>query len=116
MKSDREIYCKITSDDLKNLPEDQKLSKLCSEASLNLSKLDNSSMLFRHRMERRINLMQRIHVTSDEKENCAKGWIEATRDFGPVLNTKFAKHTEDTALKLKFHLYSKIKPLLGLDL
>ena len=26
------------------------------------------------------------------------------------------KHTEDTALKLKFHLYSKIKPLLGLEL
>ena len=33
-----------------------------------------------------------------------------------LAHKKFAKHTEDTALKLKFHLYSKTKPLLGLDL
>ena len=33
----------------------------------------------------------------------------------PCLGHKFARHTEDTALKLKFHLYSKIKPPLGLE-
>ena len=40
----------------------------------------------------------------DEKEICAKGWIESDARFGPVLDIKFAKHTEDTALKLKLHL------------
>ena len=37
MTNDKETSCKITSEYLKKkLPEDQKLSKLCSEASLNL--------------------------------------------------------------------------------
>ena len=36
MMSDRETNCKITSEDLKKLPEDQKPSKWCSEAGLNL--------------------------------------------------------------------------------
>ena len=37
------------------LSEDQKLSRPCSEAGLR-SKLDNSSMLFRHQEEKEINL------------------------------------------------------------
>ena len=48
-----------------------------------------------------------------KKEKCAEGCIESDARFGPVSDIKFARHTEDTALKLKFHLYSKIKPRFG---
>ena len=48
------------------------------------------------------------------KETCAKGWIESDARFGPVSDIKVSKTHGSTALK--FHLYSKIKPLLGLEL
>ena len=61
------------------LPEDQKLSKLCSEASLNLVGAKNQIF------------MPRIHVTSSEKENCAKGWKESDARFGFVSDLKICK-------------------------
>ena len=41
---------------------------------------------------------------------------EAMHGLALSWTSRFAKPLEDTALKLKFHLYSKIKPLLGLEL
>ena len=99
------------------LSEDQKLSKLCSEAILNLSKLDNSSMLCHHRMERRINLYaENTRYLEMKRKIVQKDGSKAMHVLALSRTQKCARHTEDTALKLKFHLYSKIKPLLGLEL
>ena len=100
-----------------NISQDQKLSKLCSEASLNLIEVGQFFYAPPSPNGDKTQSLCREHtLPRDEKENCAKGWIESDARFGPVSDMKFAKHTEDTALKLKFLLYSKIKPLLGLEL
>ena len=72
------------------LSEDQKLSKLCSEAGLNLvevglffcafpvpGKLKNQSLCRDYALLR-----------DEEKGNCAKGWIRSNERFGPVLEVK----------------------------
>ena len=80
------------------------------------SKLDNYSMLFRHWMERRIDLFAETTRYLDMKRKIVqKGGSKAMHDWALSRTKKFAKHTEDTALKL-FHLYSKTEPLLGLEL
>ena len=60
--------------------------------------------------------MPRIDVTSRWKGKLRKRVDRKRCTIRPCLGDKFARNTEDTALKLKFHLYSKIKPLLGLRL
>ena len=99
------------------LPEDQKLSTLCSEASLSLVEVGQFFCALPSPNGAKNQSLCREHtLPRDVKEICAKGWIESDARFGPVPDKKFAKHTEDTVLKLKFHLHSKIKPLLGLEL
>ena len=118
MMSDRETYCEIVSEDLKKLPEDQKLPKLCFEARLNLVEVGQLFFaLPSPNGAKNQSLCREYTLPRDEKENCAKGRIQSDARFGPVSDIKsFASHTEDTALKLKFHLCSKIKPSLGLKL
>ena len=52
----------------------------------------------------------------DEKENCAKGWIESDARFGPVSDIKVCITTEDTVLMFKFNLCFKIEPYLEFEL
>ena len=56
-------------------------------------------------------LCREYSLPRDERKIVQKGGSKAMHDSALSL-----KHTEDTALKLKFHLYSKTKPLLGLEL
>ena len=74
------------------LPEDQNSSKLCSEAGLIWSKLDNYSMLFRHRMERRIFLYAEYTRYLERKTEL---WIESDARFGPRLGHKSLQETRE---------------------
>ena len=60
--------------------------------------------------------MQRTHVTSRCTGNLCKRVDRRRCTIRPCLGHKFGRNMGDTALKLKFHLYSKIKPLHGLEL
>ena len=95
MKSDGETYWKITSEDLKKkkkLPEEQKLSKWCSEAGLGLVGIGQflyalpSPNGAKHQ-----SLCREYTIPRDEMENCAKGWIESDARFGPVSDIKVCK-------------------------
>ena len=119
MKSDRETYYKNYERRFWKTSRRPEVVQNCAPKQVWIwSKLDNSSVLYRRRMERRINFRaEEYTLPRDEKENCAIGWIESDARFGPVSGHKsLQKHTEDRALKVTFHLYSKIKPLLGLEL
>ena len=89
MKSDRETYCKITSEELKKLPEDQKLSNLCSEAGLNLVEIGQffNAFPFSNGVKNQ-SLCREYTLPQDEKGNCAKEWIENDARFGLVSDTK----------------------------
>ena len=97
-------------------PEDQKLSKLCSEAGLTLVEVGQFFYASPSPKELKIRSLCREHALprEDEEENCTRGWIRSNERFGPVLEIKVCKkQLEEIALKLKFHLKSKTKPLLG---
>ena len=99
------------------LSEDQKLSRLCSEAGLRLVELDNSSMLFRHQEGKKINpYAENTRCFEIKKELVSKGGSKAMYDLVPSRTYKFAITTEDTVLKFKFNLCFKIKPYHGLEL
>ena len=74
------------------LPEDQKLSKLCSEASLNLVEVGQCFFaLPSPNKAKNQSLCREYTLPRDEKENCAKGWIESDARFGPVSRIKVCK-------------------------
>ena len=114
MMSDRETYCKITSEDLKKKtttrPEAiQIVLRSRFEFVLLCSSITDWT-------EESI-FMPRIRITSRRTENlCKRVDRKAMHDSALSRTQMFAKHTEDTALKLKFHLCSKTKPLPGLEL
>ena len=88
------------------LPEDQKLSKLCSEASLNLVEVEQFFYALPSSSgAKNQSFCREYTLPRNEKENCAKGWIESDARFGPVSDMKVCK--------THFHTHSKIKPLLG---
>ena len=120
MTSDRETSCKITSDDLKkqNHQKTRSYPNCAPKPVWIWLKLDNSSMPFSHRMERRINLYaENTRYLRDEKENCAERVDRKRCTIRPCLGHKSLQNTRKIhGLKLKFHLYSKIKQLLGLEL
>ena len=82
IKSDRETYCKITSEDFFLIPEDQQLSKLCSGAKFESGlSWTIPSMRFRHRMERRINLYaENTRHLEMKRKIVQKGGSKAVRD------------------------------------
>ena len=90
MMSDRETYCKITSEDLKKLPEDQKLSKLlCSEAGLNLVEVGQFFYALPSPNEaKNRSLCREYELPRDEDENCAKGWIGSDGRLGQISDIK----------------------------
>ena len=87
------------------LPQDRKLSKSCSEAGLRFVEVGQFFYaLPSRRGKENQSLCREYTFTRDEKEDCAKGGSKAMHDSALSRTKKFAKHTEDTALKLKFHL------------
>ena len=84
------------------LPEDQKLSKLCSEAVLNLVEIGQ----FFHALPspdepKTRSLCREYALLRDEKENCAKGWIRSNERFGFVLDIKVCKTIGGYGVELK---------------
>ena len=59
-------------------PEDQKLSKLCSEAGLNLVEVGQFFHALPSPKEPKIRSLSREYAPprEDDEENCAKGWIK----------------------------------------
>ena len=80
-KSDRESCCKITSEDLKKLSEDNypnDAPKLVGD----LSKLHNSSLLLRHQEKKEINFYaENIRFLDIPKELAPKGGSKAMYDL-----------------------------------
>ena len=74
------------------LPEDQKLSKLCSEASLNLVEVGQFLYaLPSPNGAKNQSLCREYTLPRDETENCAKGWIESDARLGLVSDIKVCK-------------------------
>ena len=99
------------------LSEDQKLSRLCSEVGLRSVEVGQFFFsLPSPRGEANQSLCREITLPRFQKGTQIKGWIQNNVRFGPVSDKHFAINTEDTVLKSKFNLCSKIKPNLGLEL
>ena len=88
------LIAKITSEDLKKLPQDQKLSKLCSEACLKLAE----------RMERRINLYAENTRYLEMKGNLCKRVDRKRCTIRPCLGHKSLQDTR----KIQRWSYSSI--------
>ena len=89
MKSDREVCCKTTSHDSKHCQKTRSYPNYAPKQVGDLSKLDNSSMLFRHQEKKDINFYaENIRCLEIKKELVSKGGSKALYDFGPVSDTK----------------------------
>ena len=75
------------------LPEEQKLSKLCSGAGLNLVEVGQFFYALPSPKEPKIRSSCRKYAQPRENdvENCAKGWIRSNERFGPVLEVEVCK-------------------------
>ena len=90
MKSDRETCCKNTSNDLKDCQKTRSYPEHVPKQVWDYSKLDNSSMLFRHQEEKEINhCAENIRCLEIKKELAKK--LGSVR-FGPVLGIEVCNH------------------------
>ena len=96
------------------LSEDQKLSKLYSEAGLRLVEIGQFFFaLPLPRQEGNKSLCRACTMPRDQEATRIKGWIQSNVRFGLVSDIKkFAITTEDTVLKFRSNLCFKIKPYL----
>ena len=102
MKSDRETYCKVTSKDLKNYQKTRSYPNCAPKQVWIWSKLDNPSTAFRSRAEWRIDLhAENTRYLEMKRKVLQKGGSKAMHNSVLSRTWKFARHTEDTALKLK---------------
>ena len=85
------------------LPEDQKLSKKCSEAGLNLIEVGQFFYALLSPKEPKIRSLCREYalLREDEEENCARGWIRSNERFGPVLEVKVCKTIGGYSVEVK---------------
>ena len=100
------------------LSEDQKLSRLCSEAGLRLVEVGKLFYaLPSPRGKANHSLCQEYTLPRDQKRTRVKGWIQNNVRFGPVSDPKVSnKYGRYSVLQFKFNLCLKIKPSLGLEL
>ena len=100
MTSDRETSCKTTSEDLKNdhkIQEDQKLSKLCSEAGSNLVEVGQFFYALPSPKEPKIrSLCRETHYPEMKRQIVQKGGSKAMHDSALSRKYKFAKHGRDS--------------------
>ena len=81
MTSDRETCCKITNKDLKNYQKTRSYPNCAPKQVWFWSKLGDFSMLFRHRMERRIDLdAENTHYLEMKRKIVQKGGSKAMHD------------------------------------
>ena len=66
-----------------------------------LSKKDNSSILFRQKMDNRCNICQEYTMPRNEKETRFKGWILKNTRIGPVLNIKVCYHDDRYSIEVQ---------------
>ena len=84
MKSDREICCKNTRNDLKNCQKTRSYPNYAPKQVSDLSKLDNYSMLFCHQEEKETNYYaENIRCLEIKKELILKGGSKAMYDLAP---------------------------------
>ena len=98
------------------LSEDEKLSRLCSEAGLKSVEIGQFfHALPSPRGEGSQSLCRKIRSVEIKKEVVSKGGSKAMYDLAPSRTYEFAITTEDTVLKFRFNLCFKIKPYLGFE-
>ena len=114
MKSDRETYCKIPSEDLKKQKTTRRpeVIRIVLRSKFEFGRswtiLLCSSVT---EWSAESIFMPIMHVSSRWKGTLCKRVDRKRCTIRPCLgHKKFARHMEDTALKLKFHLHSEIKP------
>ena len=84
------------------LSEDQKLSKLCSEAGLRLVEI--GQYIFALETPRRKEmqpLCREYTMPRDEEGTRVRGWIRGNERFGPVLNKKVCNHDERYSIEVQ---------------
>ena len=78
--------------------EDQKLSKLCSDAGLKLVEKDNTSILLKRKMDNRCNIYaENARCLAMKKGTRVRGWLRKNTRIGPVLNMKVCYRDEQLA-------------------
>ena len=100
------------------LSEDQKLSRLRSEAGLRLVEVGHFfCALPSPRGKANHSLCQEYTLPRDQKRTRVKGWIQNNVRFGPVSDPKVSnKYGSYSVLKFKFNLWLQIKPNHGLEM
>ena len=100
------------------LSEDQKLSGLCSEASLRLVEVGQFFYaLPSPRGKENHSLCREDTLLRDQEGTRKEGWIQSNVRFGPVSDIKSLQSIrKNTVLKFKFNLCFRIKPFLGFEL
>ena len=93
MTSDRETSCKNYEQRFERLPEDEKLSKLCSEAGLRLVEIGQFFYaLPSSREEGHQSSCREYTMPRDQEGTRIKGWIRSNVRFGPVSDIKVCNH------------------------
>ena len=86
----------------KNYQKTRSYPRLCSEASLNLVEVgQNFYALPSPNGAKNQSLCQEHTLPRDEKENCAKGWIESDARCGPVSDIKVCKTNGKYGVEVK---------------
>ena len=118
MNSDGETCCKNTKQQFEQLSDDQKLSKLCSNAgSVKLSKEDNiSSHLMQKDRSGMIHLCRENTLPRNDPRTRARGWIRRNTKIGPVLNIHDCHHEDRYSIEFMSNLCFKTEPPLGFEL
>ena len=100
------------------LSEDQKLSRLCSEAGLRFVEVGHFfCALPSPRGKANHSLCREYTLPRDQKGTRVKGWTQSNVRFGPVSDPKVSnKYGSYSVLKFKFDLWLQIKPNHGLEL
>ena len=111
MKSDRGTCCKKNEERFEKLSEDQKLSRLCSEASLRLVQVGQFfNALPSPRGKANQSLCREYTMPRDQEGTCFKGWIQSNVRFGPVSDTKVCNHNGRYSIEVQvpslFHDYT----------
>ena len=110
MHSNGETSCKKTSAKIEHLPEDQKLSKPCSDTGFvergqyfyTLQTVEGQQMQ---------HLCREYTMPRNEKGTRKRGWILKNTRIGPVLNIKVCYHDDRYSIENQVHF--KTIPFLG---
>ena len=84
------------------LSEDQKLSKLCSGAGLNLVEIGQYFFSLETPKDQEMQHLCREYTKSRKEEGArVRGWIRGDERFGPVLNIKVCNHEDQFQIEIQ---------------